>query len=158
MKDKYYIAYGSNLNVNQMRMRCPDAEIVGKGFINDYELLFKGSRTGSYLTIEKKKGGKVPIGIWKVSENDELNLDRYEGYPTFYYKTLVNVKTDEKEITAFVYIMHEDRECGVPSDYYVSVCKEGYEAFSFDKRYIINAIKRSKERYLDTIRTLKCKK
>ena len=28
-------------------------------------------------------------------------------------------KSTIEEITAFVYIMHEDRECGVPSDYYV---------------------------------------
>ena len=30
MTDKrYYIAYGSNLNVPQMRMRCPHATILG---------------------------------------------------------------------------------------------------------------------------------
>ena len=30
MKEKrYYIAYGSNLNVPQMRMRCPHATILG---------------------------------------------------------------------------------------------------------------------------------
>lgn len=26
---KYYIAYGSNLSVEQMAQRCPDARIVG---------------------------------------------------------------------------------------------------------------------------------
>ncbi len=26
---KFYLAYGSNLNVEQMRFRCPDARIVG---------------------------------------------------------------------------------------------------------------------------------
>ncbi|MGN1231560.1 MAG: gamma-glutamylcyclotransferase, partial [Anaerotignum sp.] len=26
---KYYIAYGSNLNVRQMKFRCPTARIVG---------------------------------------------------------------------------------------------------------------------------------
>ena len=72
---KYYIAYGSNLNVQQMRYRCPDARIVGTSVIADYQLLFKGSKTGSYLTIEKKKGGSVPVGVWEVSERDELRLD-----------------------------------------------------------------------------------
>ena len=32
---KYYIAYGSNLNVEQMRYRCPDAKIVGTSVIPD---------------------------------------------------------------------------------------------------------------------------
>ena len=28
-KKKYYIAYGSNLSVEQMAVRCPDARVVG---------------------------------------------------------------------------------------------------------------------------------
>ena len=50
MEKRYYIAYGSNLNVRQMRMRCPSARIIGTSVLKDYELLFKGSKTGSYLT------------------------------------------------------------------------------------------------------------
>ena len=49
MEKRYYIAYGSNLNVRQMRMRCPSARIIGTSVLKDYELLFKGSKTGSYL-------------------------------------------------------------------------------------------------------------
>ena len=57
MEKRYYIAYGSNLNVRQMRMRCPSARIIGTSVLKDYELLFKGSKTGSYLTIEKCETG-----------------------------------------------------------------------------------------------------
>ena len=28
-KDRLYIAYGSNLNLEQMKHRCPTAEVVG---------------------------------------------------------------------------------------------------------------------------------
>ena len=63
---QYYLAYGSNLNVAQMRLRCPNAKPIGTAEIKDYELLFKGSKTGSYLTIEKKKGSTVPVGVWEV--------------------------------------------------------------------------------------------
>ena len=48
---KYYLAYGSNLSVRQMLHRCPDAVYVGTAEIPDYQLLFKGSKTGNYLTI-----------------------------------------------------------------------------------------------------------
>lgn len=58
MERRYYIAYGSNLNVRQMKYRCPTARIIGTSVIKDYELLFKGSKTGSYLTIEKRKANK----------------------------------------------------------------------------------------------------
>ena len=62
----FYLAYGSNLNVRQMKLRCPTARVVGTAEIKDYELLFKGSQTGSYLTIEPKKGGIVPVAVWEV--------------------------------------------------------------------------------------------
>ena len=51
MKEKLYLAYGSNLNIVQMIIRCPDAKFYGTAEIKDYELLFKGSKTGAYLTI-----------------------------------------------------------------------------------------------------------
>lgn len=60
---KFYLAYGSNLNIWQMKHRCPSAEIVGTAEIKGYELLFKGSKTGSYLTIEKAENSSVPVGV-----------------------------------------------------------------------------------------------
>ena len=59
MPKRYYIAYGSNLNVEQMHYRCPDARIIGTATLDDWTLLFKGSKTGSYLTIEQKEGGFI---------------------------------------------------------------------------------------------------
>ena len=139
---KFYLAYGSNLNVQQMRFRCPDAKVVGTAEIPDYQLLFKGSKTGSYLTIEKKKGGMVPVAVWAVSKRDELALDRYEGFPNFYYKTEMELpvkcrKVDKtKTLTAFVYIMHEERKLGIPSHAYVKTCVQGYRDFGFDLKHL----------------------
>ncbi len=146
MKKKYYIAYGSNLNLPQMRVRCPNARTIGTSVIDGYQLLFKGSKTGSYLTIEPKEGGKVPVVVWEVTESDEKELDRYEGYPTFYYKKTMTL--DVKEIRtgkirrkeAFVYIMHEERKLGSPSRYYIRTCLDGYRAFGFDERYLYDAL------------------
>ena len=42
MSKKLYIAYGSNLNLKQMKYRCPTAKLVGKGVVENYELQFKG--------------------------------------------------------------------------------------------------------------------
>lgn len=80
---KYYIAYGSNLNVKQMKFRCPGAKVISTSVIKDYQLLYKGSKTGSYLTIEKKKGGMVPVAVWEVTADDEKRLDAYEGATRF---------------------------------------------------------------------------
>ena len=139
---KYYIAYGSNLNVKQMKFRCPGAKVVGTSVIKDYQLLYKGSKTGSYLTIEKKKGGMVPVAVWEVTADDEKRLDAYEGYPNFYYKTdmQLTVKSHitgrKKKLDAFVYIMHEERKLGVPSYAYVRTCVQGYRDFGFDLKHL----------------------
>lgn len=150
MSKRYYIAYGSNLNIPQMRMRCPGARIIGTSVIEDYQLLFKGSKTGSYLTIEPKAGAEVPVVVWEVTEPDEKALDRYEGYPNFYYKKemtldIKGIRTEKvRRREAFVYIMHEERELGIPSWYYVNTCLDGYRAFGFDEKYLFDAIKISR--------------
>ena len=89
---RYYLAYGSNLNVRQMKMRCPKATILGTAKLKGWELLFKGSKTGSYLTIEENENGSVPVVIWEVTPSDEKALDRYEDYPAFYYKKDISVQ------------------------------------------------------------------
>ena len=58
------------------------ATILGTANLKGWELLFKGSKTGSYLTIEESEGGTVPVVIWEVTATDEAALDRYEGFPT----------------------------------------------------------------------------
>ena len=83
MEKKFYLAYGSNLNVHQMAWRCPGADVAGIATLHDYRLLFRGSGSGFYLTIEPCIGSEVPVGVWSITEADEKALDRYEGYPSF---------------------------------------------------------------------------
>ena len=152
MEKRYYIAYGSNLNVRQMRMRCPGARIIGTSEIHNYRLLFKGSKTGSYLTIEPEKGCSVPVAVWSVTDQDEWALDRYEGFPSFYYKKemelpITGIKTGKvRRRKVFVYIMHEDRPFGVPSSFYMRTCAEGYRYFGFDVQTLLEAFTYSQEK------------
>ena len=152
MNKRLYLAYGSNLNIPQMEVRCPEARIFGTSVIEDYRLMFKGSKSGSYLTIEEEEGTQVPVAVWEVTEWDEWALDRYEGYPSFYYKKemvlpIKNIKTRKtRRRKAFVYIMHEDRQHGIPSNSYVHTCAEGYRSFDFDINVLLEALNYSRER------------
>jgi hypothetical protein len=124
---KFYVAYGSNLNVEQMALRCPDASIVAKGIIPDYVLKYRGSKTGAYATIVREKGKHVPVVVWRISPNDEKNLDRYEGFPTFYYKKRMKVVLENGKSTyAMAYIMNDKAKAGIPSDYYIRTILLGY--------------------------------
>ena len=150
MKKRYYIAYGSNLNLHQMRMRCPQSRVIGTAMLKGYELLFKGSQTGSYLTIEKKNGGRVPVAVWETTEEDEAALDRYEGFPTFYYKAemeldITGIRTGKiRHRNCYVYIMHEERQIGMPSAFYINTCLDGYRAFDFDEGFLWDAVENSR--------------
>ena len=134
MKEKrYYIAYGSNLNVGQMRMRCPHATILGTA------------------NLKESEGGTVPVVIWEVTATDEAALDRYEGFPNFYYKRDIRlqykgIRTGKRRtVTAFAYIMHEDRPVGIPSNFYMRTCLEGYDTFRFDKNVLVDAYDKCRE-------------
>ena len=82
----FYLAYGSNLSIERMRGRCPDAVVVGRTQIPGYRLLFKKSQSGFYATIEQDANCAVPVLVYMISDYDEALLDRCEGYPRHYYK------------------------------------------------------------------------
>ena len=145
-KEKIYIAYGSNLNLPQMAQRCPAAKVLGKSELKDYELLFRGSKTGSYATVEPCEGKNVPVLLWTVGKKDELALDRYEGYPTFYEKENMTVDVDGQPVDAFVYVMTEGHRLGMPSHRYVDTIAEGYETAGFDPSVLENAISETAQR------------
>ena len=46
MKNKQlYVAYGSNINLQQMAYRCPHSRVAGTSEIKDFELEFRGVAT-----------------------------------------------------------------------------------------------------------------
>ncbi|OLN30098.1 gamma-glutamylcyclotransferase family protein [Desulfosporosinus metallidurans] len=144
MKNKtLYIAYGSNLNLPQMAFRCPTAKVVGASEIKDYELLFRGGRQGSVATVEPLKGSNVSVLLWTLKEKDLEALDRYEGYPSFYRKGILDVELGGKNVPAMVYIMNDGHPFGSPSDYYLSTILEGYKSAGFDTEYLEQAVEKS---------------
>ena len=148
-KDKLYIAYGSNLNVKQMKCRCPTATIVGISQIKDFELVFRGSKTGSYATIESCEGSIVPVLIWKIKLQDEYALDRYEGYPDFYQKGNITMELDGQSVSALIYLMPDTHTLGMPSLRYVNTILDGYDSAGFDCNILYEAVKHTEQRIAD---------
>lgn len=150
MGKRFYAAYGSNLNLPQMRKRCPCAVVVGTAVIEDYRLLFRGSKTGSYLTIEPWEGGRVPVAVWEVTDADERRLDQYEGYPAFYRKESMELDVTlagsgrVQTMECFAYVMQDGRPLGNPSNIYFYTCSQGYQSFGFDMRFLYDAYDASK--------------
>ncbi|HOT59612.1 MAG TPA: gamma-glutamylcyclotransferase [Spirochaetales bacterium] len=138
-----YIAYGSNLNLPQMAFRCPTAKVVGASELKGYELLFRGGRRSSVATVEPLKGSSIPVLLWKLKERDLQALDRYEGFPSFYRKEILDVELGGKTVSAMVYIMNDGHPFGSPSDYYLNTIMEGYRSAGFNTELLEQAVEKS---------------
>ena len=125
MENTLYFAYGSNINLDQMAYRCPDAQVVGPVTLENYELLF---RRGGFATIAPKEGESVTGLLWSITPGCERSLDRYEGYPRFYDKRMVTVRDSEgRSLSVMAYIMDERfREPMLPTESYYNGILEGY--------------------------------
>lgn len=136
MKTKIYLAYGSNLNLNQMSHRCPTAKVIGTTTLEGYELLFRGQHEGAVATVEPKEGSSVPVLLWATTARDELALDHYEGYPYLYRKESIVVEFEGKEVEAYIYIMNDGRPINSPGCYYYATIREGYIDCGFDLNFL----------------------
>lgn len=124
--EKLYIAYGSNLNLAQMAARCPSAKVYAKGVLNNWELVYRGTKRNSHATIERKSGSTVPVLVWEIQPIDEYRLDIYEGYPHYYSKKNIMVAIKGEKKKAMAYIMDERQLPGRPSPSYIEAIRQGY--------------------------------
>ena len=145
--DRYYLAYGSNLLPERIYERCPDAKFAGRAELTGWRLLFKKSKTGCYATIEQDANRTVSCVIFKISEYDEALLDKYEGYPKYYYKRKFEVKIlfnsgkwSKEPKKCVAYILHEERNLGAPPKDYMKLLLSAYEHWGFDEHRLWEAI------------------
>lgn len=76
-------AYGSNMNWNQMRDRCPSSRFVGIGVLRDHKLAFtRGSvdRGCGVADVVAKDGAQVWGVVYEIADLDVGKLDAKEGF------------------------------------------------------------------------------
>ena len=145
-KKTLYIAYGSNINLEQMAYRCPTAERISTGFVENYELEFR-----RVATIIPKQDNKVPVLVWELKPEDEKSLDRYEGFPNMYRKETIPVKIGDEVVDGMVYIMNGGQISPPPESYYTGILK-GYVDNGMDTSYLKAASERANSHYLSELK------
>ena len=141
MEKRYlYFAYGSNLNLAQMYMRCPDSEVVGPGTLYGYKLMFR-----QHLDVEKDHRYQVEGTLFSVSEKDLEYLDRYEGVPRYYTREQVVISNYTEDLIAFVYIMRNQHHTSPPSVGYWDIVSEGYRDCHMPRYRLFGALRRCKK-------------
>ncbi len=143
-KRTVYLVYGSNLNIAQMRYRCPGAKPLGATILPDWKLTFWGGRGSAVATIIKCEGSFVPVALWSITPADEKALDVYEGWPRLYRKEYLRLKWRGKNVKAMVYIMNHGA-VNIPSRGYFATILNGYRDFSIDPEPLFQALSEAYE-------------
>ena len=125
--NRFYFAYGSNMNPDRIRERIPGARLVGKAIIKGWKLAER-----LYADIERSRGARVEGVLYLVNETERFRLDSYEGYPHIYGYIHVDAWLDaEHKVSAFTYAMTEatkkEREGKEYPRSYRLICSTGAE-------------------------------
>jgi hypothetical protein len=78
-----YFAYGSNMDLGQLRGRCPSAQFVAIAKLQHHRLAFTryAKDRGCATCDALPQAGKEVWGVvFELSEADFKNLDRHEGF------------------------------------------------------------------------------
>lgn len=79
----FYFAYGSNMDWDQMKERCPSARFVGSAVLRDYRLAFtrRSMNRGCGVSDAVPDEGKAVWGVvFEIHDADTGRLDVAEGY------------------------------------------------------------------------------
>jgi gamma-glutamylcyclotransferase (GGCT)/AIG2-like uncharacterized protein YtfP len=124
-----YLAYGSNMNLEQMAHRCPDAEPLAPVMLRGWRLVFRGA-----ADIEADPKGRVPAALWRITPRCLQALDVYEGVPRHYQRITVTAHDQRgRRVRAMAYQMNRatlrPHHPGSPT--YVRGILDGYRDFGF---------------------------
>ena len=136
-KKQLYIAYGSNINLEQMAYRCPHSKVMGTSEIKDHELEFRG-----VATIVPKENTSVPVLIWELDERDLPTLNRYEGWPRLYRQEIMPFELNGHFYKGMAYLMNRG-EISPPSQQYYNTILQGYRENGLDESFLQKALENS---------------
>jgi gamma-glutamylcyclotransferase (GGCT)/AIG2-like uncharacterized protein YtfP len=137
-----YFAYGSNLNLQQMQRRCPDATPMDKLYLQKWKLVFRG-----VADVVPSDDHCVPGGLWKLTKRCEAALDRYEGWHPdqngMYRKVTVAVDgLPDGETHVMMYVMNSTGICPPAVSYFDGI-RAGYKDFGLKVAALTLALKHS---------------
>lgn len=114
---RLYFAYGANLNIEHMRMRCPAARAAGPAHLSGYRFLVNGC---GWATVVADPDAAVHGVLWWLSSSCEVALDEQEGVATSLYgkQTLLVTGANGQQVEAMVYVA-TDSKPGRPNPGYL---------------------------------------
>ncbi len=129
-----YFAYGANMNEESFTARYPSAVYCGIAKLEGYAFIINSK---GVATI-KREGEAAVYGVcWKISEEDGLRLDEFEGVSEGIYRsTNLPVKNITSGETAYMKVYISDNTVpGFPLPGYMRVIIESAALHRFPEAY-----------------------
>lgn len=137
-----YFAYGSNLCVDQMRDRCPDARPIGAAILHDHRLHFPRRSCGwgnaGVAGVTPHEGEKVEGALYRLTHRCRVTLDSYEGVSSYhYYPGIVDAHGQDGRVHQALTYFAYDQPGGPfhPSREYVDVMIAGAMAHGLSEAW-----------------------
>ena len=127
-----YFAYGANLDLRGMELRCPGYKPISRAVLKNYRLVFRG-----VADITPDLHYKVDGALYELTHEHLRVLDRFEGYPHLYKRKLLPVTTEQgEEVKAIVYIMVARKTFAAPYRGYLNVILSGCRQWQLPKEHL----------------------
>ena len=134
-----YAAYGSNMDPEQMLLRCPHSPQRGTGWLEGWRLTFGGEDIGwdgALATVVEEPGRRVFVVLYDMFEIDEKELDNWDGVTLGYYrKVKVRVDALDGDVLAWLYVLNF-YEGGLPSARNVGILADAAETAGAPADYV----------------------
>jgi gamma-glutamylcyclotransferase (GGCT)/AIG2-like uncharacterized protein YtfP len=133
MNRNFYFAYGSNMNPDQMAVRCPKATPAGVAVLRGWDVAINSR---GVATIIPDEAGSVVEGVlWWVSETCLRTLDRYEGVASgHYFRESIQVRQGHQVVQSIVYVASLS-DLGEPRPGYLEGILHGASYFGLSRAY-----------------------
>ncbi len=134
-----YLAYGSNMDIKRMRKRGvrfkSRVRAILKGYTLEFNKVASANPRKGFANIVPDKNGILEGVLSRIPAGDIQKIDRAEGAPRHYRRTLVTVCLDDgAEVEAEVYIAQPEwvREGLKPDKEYIGHLLAGKDLLSED--------------------------
>lgn len=128
---RLYFAYGANMALEAMELRCPQAVPIRPLYLRDWRLVFC-----HHATIQPCAGSVVPGCLWAITDQCEASLDLFEGYPHYYNKMYLEQDGD----SFMAYDMNPPLSYSPPASSYVDTLEVGYNDWRLNNQYLDEAL------------------
>jgi gamma-glutamylcyclotransferase (GGCT)/AIG2-like uncharacterized protein YtfP len=140
-------AYGSNMDWNQMRQRCPSSRFVGIAVLRDHRLAFTRksvNRDCGVADVVAEDGAHVWGVVFEIADLDVGKLDASEGFrperdQNSYYRHECMVfldGEDQRPLTVSAYFGNPQPNSPLPNVAYKSLILAGARYWHLPEEYI----------------------